>query len=286
MKHHPTSDHSALLDSENATEMARLLLQDRFLTQAMGGPLAEQQDVTTMQRVLDVGCGPGGWVLDVAFASPKVDVVGIDVSHIMVTYGRAQAWAQGLENAHFQVMDVREPLAFPEQHFDLINIRLLASVLPTHAWSPLIQACRRLLRPGGILRLTEAENGFTTSAAWERIGSLCMQAMHQSGHSFAPGGTQVAITPMLRPFLVDAGFQDIEERAHVLPFSAGTPAHEAVCRNFLILLDLLRSAVIELGLTSDEEWSALCHQASIDSLSSTFRALWFLLTTWGRVPRE
>ncbi|MEO6890611.1 MAG: class I SAM-dependent methyltransferase [Ktedonobacteraceae bacterium] len=277
-------EHTALLDSENATEMARLMLQDRFLTQAMGGSLAERQDVATMHRVLDVGCGPGGWVLDVAFAYPTVKVVGIDVSRIMVTYGRAQAWAQGLDNARFQMMDVCEPLAFPDQHFDLINIRLLASVLPTQAWSPLIQACRRLLRPGGILRLTEAENGVTTSAAWERIGGLCMQAMRQSGHSFAPGGSQVAITPMLRPFLVDAGFQDIEERAHVLNFSAGTPAHVAVCQNFLILLDLLRPAVIELGLTSDEEWSTLCHEATIDSLSSAFRALWFLLTAWGRVP--
>ncbi len=183
-------------------------------------------------------------------------------------------------------MDVREPLAFPDRHFDLITIRLLSSVLPTHAWPPLIQACRHLLRPGGILRLTEAENGVTTSAAWERIGTLCMQAMHQSGHSFAPGGTQVAITPMLRPFLVDAGFEGIEERAHVLTFSAGAPAHVAVCRNFLILLDLLRPTLIELGLTSDEGWSALCHKATIDSLSSTFRALWFLLTAWGHVPTE
>ncbi len=133
-----------------------------------------------MQRVLDVGCGPGGWVLDVAFAYPKTHVVGIDVSPIMIEYAHAQAWAQGLNNAHFQVMDVRERLAFPDQHFDLINIRLLASVLPTYAWPPLIQACRRLLRPGGILRLTEAENGVTTRATWERIGGLCMQAMCQS----------------------------------------------------------------------------------------------------------
>ncbi len=80
MKHDLSSDSPSLLDSENATELARLLLQDRFLTQAMGGPLAEQHDVATMQRVLDVGCGPGGWVLDVAFAYPRVQVIGIDVS--------------------------------------------------------------------------------------------------------------------------------------------------------------------------------------------------------------
>ncbi len=284
MKQTSSTENTSLLDPENATEMARLLLQDRFLTQAMGGPLAEQQDVATMQRILDIGCGPGPWVLNVAYDFPTVQVVGIDVSRIMIEYAHAQAWAQGVNNARFLVMDVREPLAFPTQHFDLINIRLLSSVLPTHAWPPLIQECRRLLRPGGRLRLTEAENGVTTSAAWERIGTLCMQAMHRSGHSFAPGGTQVAITPMLRSFLVDAGFENIEERAHVLHFSAGTPAHESICRNFLVLLDLLRPTVIELGLTSDEQWSTLCHEATIDSLSATFRALWFLLSAWGRVP--
>ncbi|MBA2681424.1 MAG: hypothetical protein H0U76_23875, partial [Ktedonobacteraceae bacterium] len=78
----------------------------------------------------------------------------------------------------------------------------------------------------------------------------------------------------------------IEERAHVLNFSADTPAHEAVCRNFLVLLHLLGPVVIEMGLTSDEEWSALYHEATIDSLSATFRALWFLLTAWGRVSTE
>ncbi|MBA2680934.1 MAG: class I SAM-dependent methyltransferase, partial [Ktedonobacteraceae bacterium] len=207
MNQHTSGKNTYILDPENTAEMVRLLQQDRFLTLAMGGPLAERQDIARMQRMLDVGCGPGGWVLDVAFAYPKIQVEGIDVSHIMITYARAQAWSQGLDNAHFQEMDVREPLAFPDQHFDLINLRLLASVLPTHAWLPLIQECRRLLCPGGILRLTEAENGITTSAAWERIGSLCMQTMRQSGHSFAPGGTQVAITPMLHQFLMDAGFE-------------------------------------------------------------------------------
>src|SRR5258708_3157755 len=52
-----------VIDAENAAEMARLLLQDQLLTRAMGGPLAEQVDMSQVHRVLDIGCGPGGWVL-------------------------------------------------------------------------------------------------------------------------------------------------------------------------------------------------------------------------------
>lgn len=49
------------IDTESSAEMARLLNQDRIITKAMGGLLAEQSEETVdrIRRVLDVGCGPG-----------------------------------------------------------------------------------------------------------------------------------------------------------------------------------------------------------------------------------
>ena len=52
-------------DRSSNPEMIRLLIQDRSLTEGMGGPLTEQPDPTSLRRVLDVGCGPGGWILEV-----------------------------------------------------------------------------------------------------------------------------------------------------------------------------------------------------------------------------
>jgi tRNA G46 methylase TrmB len=52
-------------------ELERLRLQDELITQYMGGVLPEQADPTRFQQVLDVGCGTGGWLLELAKTSPS-----------------------------------------------------------------------------------------------------------------------------------------------------------------------------------------------------------------------
>ena len=56
-----------LLGDSNA-EMVQLIESDRYFTRAMGGLLAEQSEeaLIGLHDVLDIGCGPGGWVLSLA----------------------------------------------------------------------------------------------------------------------------------------------------------------------------------------------------------------------------
>ena len=58
-------------DRSSNPEMIRLMIQDSLYTAGMGGPLAEQPDPTVFHRVLDIGCGPGGWLLHATPAAPK-----------------------------------------------------------------------------------------------------------------------------------------------------------------------------------------------------------------------
>src|SRR3989442_9230528 len=53
-------------DRSSNPEMIRLMIQDSTVTAGMGGPLAEQPDPAALHRVLDIGCGPGGWLLETA----------------------------------------------------------------------------------------------------------------------------------------------------------------------------------------------------------------------------
>ncbi len=95
------SNNTYVLDGENTAEMARLIQQDLLVTAQMGGLLPERPDFAGFSRVLDIACGPGGWVHEVAAAHPTIEDMGIDLSRIMIQYAQAQARVRGLENTRF-----------------------------------------------------------------------------------------------------------------------------------------------------------------------------------------
>ena len=67
--------------SRNQEELTRLRIQDQMLTTRMGGPLPDQADPTRFHRVIDIGCGTGGWLIALAKAYPTIDLLaGVDVS--------------------------------------------------------------------------------------------------------------------------------------------------------------------------------------------------------------
>lgn len=59
-------------------ELRRLTMQDWLVTKVMGGVLAEQPDPMVFRRVLDVGCGTGGWAIEAARLCPGMQVVGVE----------------------------------------------------------------------------------------------------------------------------------------------------------------------------------------------------------------
>ena len=82
------------IDAESSAETTRLLSQDRLLTQAMGGVLAERQNLSGVRSVLDLACGPGGWDQDLAREHPDIEVYGFDINNEMIEYATALAKSQ------------------------------------------------------------------------------------------------------------------------------------------------------------------------------------------------
>jgi ubiquinone/menaquinone biosynthesis C-methylase UbiE len=281
----PSQNQSSyFINPEEAEETSRLLLQDRLVTKEMGGVFPENIDLSRFQIVLDLACGPGGWACDVARLHPQMDVIGVDVSEKMMRYAQAHAQAQRLDNASFQVMDVIKPLEFPNDTFDFVNARLLSSFMPTDAWPFFVQECVRITRPGGIIRLTEAEWEFTNSAACERIADMLTRAMWQDGKSFSPDGKRFGATLMIAQFLRESGLINVQRHAYVLDYSFGTEAYETMYQNFMMGYPLLSPFLVKMGVTTKEEYDHLCDQTSVEMQKSMFRGLWFLLSVWGIKP--
>lgn len=289
-----TSSHNTYYtDPESAPETVRLRKQDHLLTDAMGGLFQASIDLSQIHDIIDLACGPGGWVFDVAYNHPKKQVVGVDVSRTLIEYARSEAKVQRLDNATFEVMDVLQPLDIPDGSFDLVNARTIAGFMLTDAWPTLLEECNRILRPGGILRLTETDRwGTTNSPTFERLSDLCMTALSLTGHGFDPSGRTFGITPMLERLLAQAGFQQIESQRYDINFSSGTAAYASMYENLKVFFKLAqplllttRSAFPHAAIPDQEELDRLYEQLLIEMLSGDFTATFSLLSAWGKKPQ-
>ncbi len=279
-----TESNEYMIDHESAGEMARLLHQDRIFTEAMGGLLAERDnDFSGMKRVLDAGCGPGGWTQEVAFANQDIEVIGVDISETMINYARAQAKVQRLDNLHFQVMDLQEPLAFPDNAFDLVNARLLGFFTPEF-WPQLIQEYLRITRPGGLIRLTETEMSISNSAALEQEHSWFFRSMWKAGQSFSPNGERLTITAQLAPLLRRAGCRNIQVRAYAIDWSFGAPAHEAIYEDMRVGFKLIEPYYLATGVATQEEMDKTYQQMLIEVQQESFAGVHYLLSASGEKP--
>src|SRR5262249_51416513 len=76
----------------NLEEIARLEVQDKMITTGMGGVLPELADPTSLRSILDVGCGPGGWLIETARTYPTIKkLIGADISDKILAHARARA---------------------------------------------------------------------------------------------------------------------------------------------------------------------------------------------------
>ena len=271
-------------DRSSNAEMIRLMIQDRTITEGMGGPLAEQPDPASLRRVLDVGCGPGGWILEAARLYPHMELVGIDISWRMIEYARAQAQGQRLsDGVEFLVMDALRPLDFPDGSFDLVNMRLASSFMLIKDWPRLLQELVRVTCPGGTVRVTEGGNIQSSSPALTRLGQMMFLAGYKAGQSIRP--EVCGITSMLAQLLSESGCQHVQTKAYTLEYPAGTVAAQNFAQDSMYLFQTLRPFLRKWDC-APEDYDAIYEQALLEMQQNDFHATWDFLMVWGTKPYQ
>jgi SAM-dependent methyltransferase len=281
-----------ILNPDDPTELVRLLNLDRAITASMGGPLAGGiGEVQPLKHILDLACGPGGWVIDAAFALRKqeVEVAGVDISAPMISYANALARTQQRTNASFEVMDITHPLAFANGAFDVINARFLVGVLRGKAqWSAMLAECVRLLRPGGMIRLVETDGlVVTTSKSLARLQSRLTMSMHERGYGFSSDeGLTLGITPVLPHLLHEAGFGQIHLTPFVFDGSHPDGAWMACLRlcEFTYYLALQQSLLDGMVLSEDETVPQVIEHMLADMNATAFGCLTYGVMVSARRP--
>lgn len=156
-------------------------------------------------RVLDVGCGPGFYCLEIAEeVGPDGGVVGVDAAAPMLDLARRRC--EALEGVTFRQGDI---LSIPveDASFDrAICVQVLEYVEPATA---ALAEIKRALRSGGRLVIWDIDWG---TVAWHSSdGALTEQILKAWDHHLAHPSLPRSLAPRLR----EAGFEEVEATGHV-----------------------------------------------------------------------
>jgi ubiquinone/menaquinone biosynthesis C-methylase UbiE len=271
-------------DRSSDDERNRVRMQDIMTTSQMGGVLPEQTAPSHFRRVIDVGCGTGGWLIELAKAYPTIELlVGADISIHMIEYARQQAKTEGVDDrVEFQVMDALRMIEFPQHYFDLLNQRFGWSYLRTWDWPNLLTKYQYATRSGGVVRITESDLfGPTNSPALTQLIDLARNASSKAGHMFGPIHTEFASA--LPDLLERHGFQNVQSRPILLHYEMGNPEMEKMREDlrltFRTVIPFLRK-----WTKLPEDYETIYQQAVREMEDPGFTIDWDIVTVWGQTP--
>ncbi|HVU68316.1 MAG TPA: class I SAM-dependent methyltransferase [Ktedonobacteraceae bacterium] len=273
-------------DRSNQDELNRIRIQDHMITTSMGGVLPEQPASATFQRVLDIGCGTGSWLIELARTMPAGTVlVGVDASRTYIEFARQQAAAaQVSDRVEFHVADALRMLEFPTDFFDLVNQRLAAGWLRTWEWPKLLQEYQRVTCPGGVVRITEPMwIPESTSPALTRLFELFLQASYHAGHLFTPASD--GLINELAPLLQRHGFQQVQTRVSSSRYHAGTPEQQVWAEDMRLLFRTI-VPFLRKWIRVPENYEEIYRQMLYEMQQPDFEAEGGLLTAWGMTEAQ
>ncbi|HEY0756100.1 MAG TPA: class I SAM-dependent methyltransferase [Ktedonobacteraceae bacterium] len=281
----PSNEHPStyfMPDRSNEEELTRLQLQDRMATLILGGVLPEQDQPEHLQRILDVACGTGGWLIEVAKAFPTIShLIGVDISKRLIDIARARAKEEQVDKrVEFFQMDALRMLEFPAAYFDLVNQRFAMSYMRTWDWRKLLQEFQRVIRSTGIIRLTESDLTMSSSSpALLRLFQQLAQALTQAGHLFAADEHGIAdhLMPLLQQY---TRLQSVQTRVLELHYRAEETAGQLFAQNmhhaFHTALPFLQK-----WTQVPDDYEAIYQRMLYETQQPDFTATVHTVTAWG-----
>jgi SAM-dependent methyltransferase len=256
----------------------------RILSEFSDLPLPDQLDVERFGRVLDVACGDGMWLLEMARLNPELSFVGVDADSWAGLAACRQANASRLDNTLFLVANLyelsqlKDIAEFSANRYDLVHGRFLAPYTSPFEWQKLIAELWRLCKPGGCIMLTESAGFTTNSAAWSQGWRLIEQAIAHAGYT-------PDVTHILDVMLADAPCRGVRAIPATLDISAGTAAGLRVSRILSDVLQLVQPFLIKMEVASECEITHVCQGMVLDlCYNEHFVGTWSLATVLGEKP--
>ncbi|KAF8211891.1 S-adenosyl-L-methionine-dependent methyltransferase [Mycena galopus ATCC 62051] len=261
-------------------ERQRLLLQHSTLKSLFDNRiLLAPITLDRSDKVLEVGTGPGLWIMDLASTiDSSVPMIGVDIEPRLFPDSPPK-------NIEFRVESVTNLPSDWTDTFSLVHQRLLILALQVPQWSQAIQEIYRVLRPGGWVQLAE-------STPWHEDkypGKPCMEKLCAIYRRLAESrNLYVDCAYDIPKMLEKAGFVDIrsESRMQLMGPWAGEIG-SANATNHVGVLRGIKTPVLKAGgfgyVTSEAEYDEL-----VDGLEKEWNEIpgseKDFIITWARKP--
>jgi len=233
-------------------------------------------------RVIDIGCGPVGALLELAeLTGPEGTVVGLDSSTEAVETARAIVSTRGLSNVSVMHGDIHaaDPKTIASDGlFDAAHVRLMLAHQTDSVGT--LQRVMALLRPGGRMLLFEAVED-PRYPTFDPPVPACQTARELVFAAMRHHGAGVDSARRLPRLCEEAGLRVLDARGG---FSLTTPASELVEITRLLLLSA-RKAIVAFELATDAVVDALA-EALAAAQGGEFRSVlgWLFVQVIAQAP--
>lgn len=202
--------YAAWLDSTMSYSSALFASADKTLEEAQEAKyrkLCEMLDLRPGDRVLEIGCGWGGF-MEYASMHHDVHVTGLTLSDEMATFARKRLADVGLaDRTDVKLADFRHERAMYDK---VVSIEMIESVDETH-WAPLFHAIARAIPPGG----RAAMQAITIDSRY--YDNLLVREDFIKRYIF-PGGALPSVD-VLERLTVDAGMEWVDSSTHGIDYA-------------------------------------------------------------------
>ncbi|ORE03395.1 S-adenosyl-L-methionine-dependent methyltransferase [Rhizopus microsporus var. microsporus] len=141
-------------------------------------PIHESFSSGEKLKVLDIGCGPGTWIMEMATEYPNSDFYGLDECSLFPASIKPA-------NAHFQIHDIlKGPLPFEDEMFDFVYMRSMMIYLLPEELATLLSEIHRVMKPGAYLEVVDTNYTIRRAGPLSNsiINTELKQKMNPVGH--------------------------------------------------------------------------------------------------------
>ncbi|KAI8095759.1 S-adenosyl-L-methionine-dependent methyltransferase [Thamnidium elegans] len=170
--------------------------------------------------VLDSGCGPGSWTLDMAKDFPNSKFHGVDVSNVFPDETKP-------DNCEFIIGNLTETLPFEDNTFDYVHQRLLILGLTNSGWEKCLSELLRVLKPGGYIEIHEPnmKDLFNGGPLLEQVHIALAEMMESRD-------IPITIATELKNRVTETGFVNAVETLDFLPLNHGGRGGELIWSDY------------------------------------------------------